>query len=213
MNLFRKSKILLAFILLTIAISCSSPNYVFIDENVKTGVDFSKGKWLINEIDCDVYNKEKLTKTTIDFFERQLHERAFYIKNQKGLLIASKTPLNPNKQKIKELKEGTGFDFFINIAVKNNKDEIGAVSLYSSGYSKEVNQSEVLLEIYDLNLQQIIYAKHIRGTVADDAEQSLFDTKKSSKLIDNIMFYKGSSKIALGGLKKIFKDLDKKSIK
>lgn len=212
MNLFRKSKILLAFILLTSAISCSSPNYVFIDENVKTGVDFSKGKWLINEIDCDVYNKEKLTKTTIDFFERQLHERAFYIKHQKGLLIASKTPLNPSKQKIKELKEGTGFDFFVNIVIKNNKDEIGVVTFYSEG-SRQVNQSEILLEIYDLNLQQIIYAKHIKGTVTDDEEKSLFNSKKSNKLIDNIKFYTGTNKIALGGLKKIFKDLDKKSIK
>lgn len=73
------------------------------------------------------------------------------------MLIPQQIPLNPNKQKLKELKTETGFDYFINISCKKNKDELSSLGLYEDENSKGKNQSEVTIEIYDLNLEEIIY--------------------------------------------------------
>lgn len=193
--------------------SCKTPTYIFTNPVQRTGADFTKGKWLLNELDCPAYSKEKLTAETIKSLKEDLLERLFYINDVNGLLIARKTPLNPNKVKLKELKDGTGFDFFINISTKKKKNDLGAIGLYEDENSLGANQSEVTLEIYDLNLQQIIYSQHIIATVSSKKEKSVWDTEKSSKLIDNISFHKSSNALMLGSLKKILKDLKKKSIK
>jgi hypothetical protein len=195
-----------------IATSCKTAIYVA-DPNPQIGVNFTEGKWLLNELDCPKSNREKITSEAIIFFKENLKEHFFYINDVRNLLITKNTPLNPSKTKLKELKDGTGYDYFINIVVKKNKSDLNAIGLYDTKYpSNGKNESEAFLEIYDLNLLQIIYTAHVIGTDTED-QPSAFDTKKSDKLIDNISFYKSSNKLMSGCLKKILKDLKKKSIK
>jgi hypothetical protein len=197
-----KSLKLFIFFLLISLTSCQSSKYIFVDSTQKIGVDFTKGKWLLNEIDCPEYSKDALTSIATDYFKKNLKNRLFYIKDVNGLLIARKINLNPNKTKLKELKDGTSYDFFINIVANKSKSELSS-DLYG-------NQSEVFLEIYDLNLQQIIYSKHVIGYTGQ-GEKSTGSTVEQN-VISNIPLYKSSSTLMQKSLKKILKDLEKTSI-
>ena len=193
--------------------SCKSSSYLLTNNDYSTGVDFTSGKWLLNNLDFPANNNEKLTNTTTSFFIEQLNDRYHYRENTSGLLIPHQIAFNPNKQKLKELKIGTGFDYFINITSKKIKDDIGSIGLYEDEYSEGKNQSEVTIEIYDLNLLEIIYKQRVIGTVHANQQKSVWDDQKSDKLIDNITFHKSADKLLLGSLKKVLKDLKNKSIK
>ncbi len=203
---FMKSLKFLIYFLFFILVSCRTSTYIVKNPAQRTGVDFTQGKWLLNELDCPKGNTEKLTLEILTSFKKNLHERLFYINDVNGLLIARKIALNPNRATLKELKDGTGFDFFINISTKKNKNDISVIGLYEDENSTGFNQSEVTLEVYDLNLQQIIYSQRVIGTDSSKKEKSMWESKKSDKLIDNISFHKSSNRLQIGSLKKILKD-------
>lgn len=203
------SGITLLFILLS---SCSTPSFLFLTPN-QTGVDFTSGKWLLNEIDAPKNSKDHLTSESMKFLRKNLGERISYIHDVNGLLVPRKIPLNPSKTKLKELKEGTGFDFFINISTKKNKSDFSSIELYQSDSETGKNEASVIVEIYDLNLQQIIYSQNVVGITGKQASEPMWQTEKSDKLIDNIALYKNSNQLMTKALKKIFKDIEKKSIK
>lgn len=192
--------------------SCKSNTYLLTNHDYKTGVDFTQGKWLLNTVYSAKENREKLTEEATSFFAENIGNRYHFRADAKGLLLPENIPLNPNKEQIKSLQAGTGFDYFINVSSKKNKDELGTISLYDDEHSTEENNAEVTLEIYDLNLHQIIYAQKVIGRDRAVQQKSMWETKKSNKLIDNINFHKSSNKLVLGSLKKILKDLKKKSI-
>lgn len=195
--------------------SCQSGHYMFLTGQ-RTGVDFTSGKWLLNELDCPKNSKEKLTEESVKFFKKKLGDRLSYINDVNGLLITRKIHLNPNSVKLKELKElkdGTGFDFFINIVTKKNKNDLSSVELYQDDSYSGKNEASVILEIYDLNLKQIIYSQNVVGITTKGNTKSMWETEKSSKLIDNVTFYKTSNNLMTGALKRIFKDLNKRSVK
>lgn len=178
----------------------------------RTGVDFTSGKWLLNELDCPKNSKDKLTAESLAFFKKNLGDRVSYIHDVNGLLITRNTPLNPNSTKLKELKDGTGFDFFINIKTTKNKSDFSSIELYQSDYESGKNEASVIMEIYDLNLNQIIYSQNVVGVAKKESSESVWGTEKSSKLVDNITLYKNSNKLMSGALKRIFKNLEKTSV-
>lgn len=192
--------------------SCTTSTYMF-NSGPRSGVDFTSGKWLLNELDCPKNSKDKLTEASLEFFKKNLGERVFYIHDVNGLLVTRKINLNPSKTKLKELKDGTGFDFFINISTKKNRSDFSSIELYQADNETGKNEASVIVEIYDLNSQEIIYSQNVVGVARKEEKESVWPTEKSSKLIDNIDFYKSANKLMLGALKKIFKDLDKRSVK
>jgi hypothetical protein len=179
----------------------------------KTGVDFTSGKWLLNELDCPKNSRDKLTSETLEYFKKNIGGRISYINDVNGLLITRKIHLEPNKTKLKELKDGTGFDFFINIVSTKNKSDFSSIELYQDKNDLGKNESAVTLEIYDLNLQEIIFSQKVIGTAHKKDNKSVWDTKKSDKLIDNITFYRSTERLMSGALKRIFKNLSKTSVK
>jgi hypothetical protein len=208
-----KALIFITFLIFFTLSACHSGHIYFKNSKINTGVDFSKGKWLLNTIDCPESTQEKLTAETLLFFNQYTKQRLFQISKVDGLLIPKSIPLNPNKNELKNLKLGTGFDYFINIKARKNKNDYGNFSLYESADSSGKNESSVIVEIYDLNLQEIIYSKTAIGVSGKSAELLKSNTQKSNKLIDNIEFYKNPNQLINGALKKIFKDLKKKSVK
>lgn len=205
-------RLIIPFIFLFIISSCESSSYLTMP-GPKTGVDFTSGKWLLNELNCPKNSKNKLTSETLEYFKKNLGERISYIDDVNGLLITRKIPLEPNKTKLKELKDGTGFDFFINIVSTKNRSDFSSVELYQDESDRGKNESAVTLEIYDLNLQEIIFSQKVIGTAAKKSTESVWGKEKSDKLIDNITFYRNSDKLMLGSLKRIFKNLNKTSAK
>lgn len=208
-----KALIFITFLIFFTLSACHSSHIYFKNSKINTGVDFSKGKWLLNTIDCPESTQEKLTTETLLFFNQYTKQRLFQISKVDGLLIPKSIPLDPNKNELKNLKLGTGFDYFINIKARKNKNDYGNFSLYESADSSGKNESSVIVEIYDLNLQEIIYSKTAIGVSGKSAELLKSNTQKSNKLIDNIEFYKNPNQLINGALKKIFKDLKKKSVK
>ncbi len=85
--------------LLILQTSCQSSKYIFVDSTQKIGVDFTKGKWLLNEIDCPEYSKDGLTLIATDYFKKNVKNRFFYINDINGLLITRKIYLKQNKAK------------------------------------------------------------------------------------------------------------------
>ena len=158
-------------------------------------------------------------------FNKQLDEKLFnpWMSNAKqeekddfcrdGLLIMPKTKLNPNKIKLKELKDGTGFDFFINIEVKKNKDDLGTIGLYEDQYPSGENEAVAILEIYDLNLQQIIYSQQVVGSSSSKSNSFALKSQKAEKLQNNITLHESTGSLMVGSLNKILKHLDKTSVK
>ena len=203
---------ILIFCIFIILTSCQTSSYSIVSPQ-RLGVDFTKGRWLLNVIDCPEPNKNQLTLNATKFFKKNLKERFFYIKDVDGLLIMPKTKLNPNKIKLKELKDGTEFDFFINIVVKKNRDDLGTIGLYEDQYPSGKNEAEAVLEIYDLNLQQIIYSQHVVGSSTSKSNSFALTSQKAGKLSNNITLHENSGSLMVGSLNKILKHLKKTSVK
>jgi hypothetical protein len=206
------TKIIKVVLLLAFFCACKSSTYIATNTDYKTGVDFTQGMWLLNYIDSPTEQAEIVKQQTIPFFRDKIKERFFYRAELNSLLIPNQIALHPSKQKLKELKIGTGFDYFVHLSTKKNKEQIGTIGLFEDEYSTGSNQSEVTLEIYDLNLQEIIYSQRVIGTDSAKKEKSVWGTPPSSKLIDNVNFHKSANKLLLGCLKKVLNDLEKKSI-
>lgn len=197
----KMKKIFLLLIVITFT-SCSFPSYIFEDNNSNLGINFQNGKWLLGEVNGVYETDETIKKMILEDFTKKTPQRIFYIHDVKGIIIPKKVSINPIKLELKDLKKGTGFDFFINVkseVVKNNLNDIDLTNHnfhYDQGKTVNCN-----FEIYDLNTEQIIYSKKVVGSV------KVQDNNKS-----DINFSKSISKLTIGCLKKILKDIDRKSI-
>ncbi len=196
-------KNVLLIIVTFLFIGCVSTNYIFEDKTQRTGVDFRNGKWLLNEVEAPSNIESKLNEAATKDFKEFLNDRLTHISNAKGILIKRKTSLNPNKNDLKELKIGTGFDYFINIKANYLKNEIGIISLTNHNHiSNEKTTNDVVLEIYDLNSLEIIYSQKVIAT-----------TKIPENTKSDVHFSNSSNGMITKAYKKLIKDLSKKSIK
>jgi hypothetical protein len=189
---------LILILSLLIFSSCNLTHYFLYSKDKMNGLDFSKGKWLIGEIEVNKNVKSDLTNLVIKDFTEYLGSRVKYSMNEKLLLIPSQIPLNPSKSKILDLKKGTNFDYYINIKCKNAKNDLSNFDFTEHFYYKnQMSFAQVTIEVYDLNLGEIIYNQSSGGSIEDD----------------NSITFKPTSKVILGCYKKIMDDIKKKSIK
>lgn len=195
-------KYFILFIVSAFLISCTMPKYIFDNKGQSTGVDFRTGKWLLNEIDAPSNVEDQLTALALKDFKGFLNDRLVLVNEAKGLLLPRKIDVNPDKKALEDLKKGTNFDFFITIKASKIKEDFGSVDLTPSRFNNGgTNQSEVLLEIYDLNLAQIIYSQRVIGST------------ELSQDNQDVHFSKSSRSLLIGAYKKLIKDIEKKSIK
>ena len=194
-------KVFKFLILVLLFSSCNIPKYYFKDETITTGVDFSEGKWLLDRIKTTKENEEKLTKITTDYFQKKLDARFKSVFNEKAL-ISQRSNFSLNKEELKLIKIGTNYDFFIQIKSGNLRNELGSIDTTPSKFNSDLtNEASIHLIIYDLNTQQIIYSKNAIGVTGNPENSS-----------SDVTFSKSSQSLLLGCLKKIFQDLDKKSL-
>ena len=195
-------KTLILFFLTTLY-SCSAPNYIFENKTQTIGVDFTKGKWLINDIDSPGNVYKQLTEMSSKDFGEYLQDRLEIVYNVKGIILPKKVVINPDKHTLQQIKKGcVGYDYFINIRAGKLKEDVGSLDITPHRVSKErSNQSEVIIEIYDLNLAEIIYSQKVIGsTTIHNDNQDVHLAKNSRSLI-------------FGAYNRLIKDIDKKSIK
>lgn len=191
-------KKIFSLLFLLLLSSCNTTHYFLYSKNQMNGLDFSEGKWLIGEIDVNSNVKDNLTNLVLKDFSEYLGHRVKYSLNEKSLLVAQKTPLNPSKSLILDLKKGTNFDYFVNIKCKNAKNDLNGFEFPDHFYyKKQMSFAEVTLEVYDLNLGEIIYSQTSGGSIEDETS----------------ITYKPTYTVIMGSYNKIINDIKKKSIK
>uniref|UniRef100_UPI004049781D hypothetical protein n=1 Tax=Flavobacterium sp. TaxID=239 RepID=UPI004049781D len=194
-------KVFKFLILALLLSSCNLPKYYFKDDSITTGVDFTKGKWLLDRIQTSKENEDKLTKMTTNYFEKKLDVRFKSVFNER-VLISQKNNFPLSNEELKQIKIGTNYDYFIQIKSGNTKNELGTIDTTPSRFNGSLtNEASIKLIIYDLNTQQIIYSKDAFGVTGNPENNS-----------SDVTISKSSQSLLFGCLKKIFKDLDKKSL-
>jgi hypothetical protein len=179
------------------------PSYVFVDNAIATGLDLREGKWLLNEIVDPTTTSNAAKNLIVKKLGNRLGNRLTYTNDSKGLLLPKNVKSNPTKENIRDLKKGSGFDFFINVKIILKNNSLSDLDLTNNKFNKNLSKSvEVLFEVYDLNGIAITYSKKVIGSVGI-AENNNSD----------INFSKSTSKLVLGCLNKIIRDIEKKSIK
>ncbi|CAM2765181.1 hypothetical protein SAMN05444143_103228 [Flavobacterium succinicans] len=183
--------------------SCNLPSYVLYNPGQTTGVDFTSGKWLLNEIDAPANCTKHLKETSIRDFKILLGDRLNYVSDVSGLLLTQKKiPLQPSKQIITEIRKGTNYDFFINIKAIETRNDFGSIDWTPRKMSKEgINSNEVTIEIYDLKNSQIIYTQKVIASVGRQNDNNDVHISKTSR------------SLIIGAYNKLKKDIENKSIK
>ena len=197
-----KVNIVIFWVILISLSSCNFPKYVFNNRGQTTGLDFTKGKWLLNNIDSPSEVTNQLSKKAKEDFGRYLEGRLFFIYEPKGIILPKNIPINPSKTTLEEIKKGSNFDYFLNIRAGKLKNELGVIDITPNHfYTDRNNQVEVIIEVYDLNLAQNIYSQKVIGTIS------------STKNNGDVQFYKSSQGLILGCYKRLMKDIEGKAIK
>jgi hypothetical protein len=172
--------------------SCTAPSYVFKGPN-QIGLDFTQGRWLLHNID-NKYINEQAVKDFTSFTGNRLSETA----TTKGLLIVT-VPLQPDKQLLTDLYNGTGYDYYINIKDEITRDDIAAVEIGTNNIRSE-GSAGLTLEVYDLKNKSIIYSQTVVGS-----------TQKNPNAKGNVNFYKPAASLVMGSYNRIIKDIRSKS--
>tara|TARA_R110000868_G_scaffold160800_5_gene390601 strand:+ start:2018 stop:2641 length:624 start_codon:yes stop_codon:yes gene_type:complete len=181
--------------------SCSVPRYIVESNGQNTGLDFTTGKWLLNFVDATAGTQNKLTTMAVSDFSQALGARLVYVAEASGLLLPKMVEMNPSKSVIKRLKTGTDFDYFINIKANDTKKQLGNVDFSNHHFNKGgINESELILEVYDLNTSEIIYSQKVIAFVARENDNN------------DVHFAKSNDDLIIGAYKKMIDQLMKKSI-
>ncbi|WP_233882178.1 MULTISPECIES: hypothetical protein [Tenacibaculum] len=194
-------KTLILTIIIIVFTSCHFPYYRH-SGNVNSSLDFRKGKWLLNNIEAPKGVGYILTEIADEKFSELLNERFSTVPKSKGILIPmiKKNSNNLSKSTLKDIKNGTGFDFFINIKAKQNKNEIDDLQIGSVDSDLE-NNVEISIEIYDLNLLERFYFHSVIAGI---------NIKENNQ---DFAFAKGTENLIIKGFEKIMKKIKKNEIK
>ena len=186
------------FLSLLLFPSCNITHYFLYSKDQMNGLDFSKGKWLLGDIEVNANVKDDLTDLALKDFSEYLGDRVKYSLYERSLLLPRQIPINLSKSKILDLKKGTNFDYYVNIKCKNAKNDLSNFEFADHFYyKKQMSFAQVTLEVYDLNLGEIIYSQTSGGSIEDE----------------NSMTLKPTRKVIIGCYNKIINDIKRKSIK
>ena len=191
-------KKLIALLVLIVCVSCHTTKYTH-SGNVTSMLDLQKGKWLLNTIDSSKDIQENLEKIATEEFRELLGDRFSVVSTTRRILIPRNIDNNPSKSILKDVKNGTGADFFIMISAKVIRDEIGDLQIGSVDNPVQ-NIGEITVDIYDLNLLERFYTHTAVG--------NLYVGKNSQ----DFAFAKSANNIVRKGLKRILKKIKKNQI-
>ena len=204
-------------------LSCNTTSYFFENNVQNYGLDLRNGKWILNEIDCPASTYGMFEPLVSENFKAILHDSLFDLVSAKGIILPKKIGLQPNKSILEALKKGTkGYDFFINIRARKANEKMGILDidnpLENLSNINQSNQCEVVVEVYNLNLSEIIYSKKVTGS-NNKSYDSNYQTENGSnsyqvkKGFNSVSFQKNADMIILGCFNKIMRDIKNKSLK
>lgn len=132
-------------------------------------LDLSQGKWLLGFIEGPTVAKQEMTaKAKIDL--NKMSDRHIDYVGDVHLLMSEKTPMNPSKAKLAQLRKGTGYDYFINIQCEGSLLESQKDFVDRNYVAYTTSLARVVCEVYDLKQGEIVYRQSCQ--VALNKEQS-----------------------------------------
>ena len=191
-------------ILFTIAFifsSCSFTSYRFDDQKPRTGVNFTIGKWLLNTIESPSGVQEKLVEKSTKDFETILGNRFSFRPLSSGLILPPKMDFPLDKTMLKNIKLGSGCDYFINIKAQEIRNDFGSIDLTPGRFNNGGQKSnQISIEIYDLNTETVIYSQRVIASVGKPTDNR------------DVNFSKTSNSMLIRAYEKLVKDLKSKSV-
>lgn len=182
--------IFLIFIL--IIQGCTKYSYYKENPTQTSGIDFSKGKWILGNISVNPTFHDEITKLAFEDFSKHLKTRLINVANDRTLLIPTEVPLKPNKTKMQDFYKGTNCDYFINIKCENERNNGNQFDTYEKTYyKKQLTFARVSLEVYDLNQGTIIFSQTFSRVYDENIGMGLSPVRTLifgcySKIIDDI---------------------------
>ena len=196
-----KKSILLITLFATTITSCSFPNQSY-SLNTTPVLYFGKGKWLLNKIDSPEDIRDDLFKITNKEFKKYLKDDFISLENARGVILPINIPLNPNKTILEDIKNGSGYDYFVNIKAEILREDFGNITFSPSPVDYKKNSAKATLEVYDLNNLEIIYNQTVIGATKIDGNSSG----------DDFILTVGTSNLMVGSLRRIIKMIRKNHV-
>lgn len=191
---------LLVILPLLAFLACSIPSYTLKNPVEQPGLDFSQGRWLLND-EGTGYNYQQIYKSANKDFSKFLGDRLYTVSTTSGLMLPRKIPFNPTRVKILEMYNGTKYDYLINIKTRTVKDELATVDLTNHNIKNNDERiNSLALEVYDLKRGEIIYSQTAMGVTSRDNNNN-----------SDVTFNKSNSGMLIGCYNKIMKDIKSKS--
>ena len=184
-------------------LSCGNTKYTYHFEKGEN-IDFSSGKWILNEAYTNNKNG-RIQHIALREFKEILKDSLFELRElrSRNMLVPSKLPFEPNEEDLRDLKIGTACDYLINIQSNIVKDEMGSFAHAPNvGNTKETNQAQSTIRIYDLNNLILIS----ESTVVGKAELTKYANDGSWDYVNS------GSTISMNSLYRLIRKYDKNKI-
>jgi len=175
----------LFFMFITLT-SCHFPTYK-VQGTKNAQLDFSKGNWLLADINTSSENNNVLEKLANKSFETLLKERLTMQYEAKGLMVSPKVNLENIETHLKDFKNNQPYDYLIFIEAKIFKNDMGNLVIGQT-VGPEENKTSVTLNVYDLNLKTQIYSQTVVGVlIIQDDSQDVSFAKSADKMLQNCL--------------------------
>ena len=148
-------------------------------------IDFSKGKWILNQNFTNLDSKAHVQSVTKDCFLEVIVDSLLYDSfclNLENKLKTKDFPLHPSKKDLAHIREFTECDFLINVSTLKLKNNAGSFT-FSRDYGTSIkkNESVTKIWIYDLNTLELISKSQSTATnEVKETEDSGFGIVTSS---------------------------------
>ena len=183
--------------------SCHFPKYYFENSQMETGLDFTKGKWILNNIDAPYDISKKLSDKAFKDFSKFLNNRISHANKVKEFLITPKINLKETPSELLKIQKNTGYDYLIDLKsqIISNKVNMIEPKIQRTDMNFQ-NKIKISLDVYDLKSQTLVYSKTTVGYTAINNESTSSDVEFSAS----------KNMLVFGAYKKIINDITKKSI-
>lgn len=186
---------MLPLLLLLLFSSCAQTFYHKQKFVQPQGLDFSRGNWFLGVIEINKGMSDELADAVLKDFSGIAKGTVKYAATEKSVLVVNDVPLHPGKEVMLDLKRTTGSDFYINLkCASKRKDKVNFESDYQMYFDEKMTYGVVILEVYDLNRQEVLYSQAVTGKCHEETG------------INNDF----ERKVILGCYKAIFKEIKKK---
>lgn len=157
-------------------------------------LDFDNGRWVLGYVEAPTASRPEITQKVREDFGKLSDDRIVYAPESK-FLISEKIPLQPNKSILRKLKQGTQYDYYVNIKCSGGDWDGSSAFVKDNHYADALSYAEIICEVYDLNTEQIVYSQRASGNI----DKSLSTT---SKPVHNVL---------LKAYRKLIKDVRKRA--